>query len=139
MANSLELRAPLLDYELAELALGLPPHLRLEGSTGKVALRRAFAADLPPEILARGKAGFGVPRRALVPRRPARPRRRRAPRRRRRAARGQFRPEAVEQLLAEHTSGSADHGERIWTLLMLELWQQRYVDEATGAREASRR
>ena len=127
MANSLELRAPLLDYELAELALGLPDHLRLEGSTGKVALRRAFAADLPTEILSRGKAGFGVPvaqwfRGALrdlagdvllgaTPR-----------------SRGQFRPTAVEHLLHEHTAGAADHGARLWALIMLELWQQRYTD-----------
>jgi asparagine synthase (glutamine-hydrolysing) len=127
MANSLELRAPLLDYELAELALGLPEHLRLDGSTGKVALRRAFAADLPASILDRGKAGFGVPvarwfREDLrdlagdvLLGSTAR-------------ARGQMRPEAVEHLLARHSAGEADHGERIWALLMLELWQQRFVD-----------
>ena len=125
MASSLELRAPLLDHELAELALGLPDHLRLDGATGKVALRRAFAADLPPEILARGKAGFGVPvarwfREELrdlagdVLLGPAA------------RGRGQFRPAAVEALLTEHSSGSADHGARIWALLMLELWQRRY-------------
>ena len=44
MANSLELRAPLLDHQLAELALALPDAARAEGSTGKVALRRAFAS-----------------------------------------------------------------------------------------------
>ena len=43
-------------------------------------------------------------------------------------ARGQMRPEVVEQLLARHGAGEADHGERIWALLMLELWQQRFVD-----------
>ena len=130
MANSLELRAPLLDYQLAELALGLPDHLRLDGSTGKVALRRAFAADLPPEILDRGKAGFGVPvarwfREELrdlagdvLLGSTAR-------------GRGQFRPEAVEQLLREHTDGAADHGERIWALVMLELWQERYRGRAS--------
>ena len=127
MANSLELRAPLLDYELAELALGLPDHLRLEGTTGKVALRRAFAADLPPDILARRKAGFGVPV-ARWFRGPLRdlagdvllgPRAR---------ARGQFEPTSVERLLSEHSSGAADHGPRIWALIMLELWQQHYIE-----------
>ena len=105
MANSLELRAPLLDYQLAELALGAAGISGCEGSTGKVALRRAFAADLPPEILARGKAGFGVPLARwfredlrdlagdVLLGETAR-------------GRGQFRPEAVERLLAEHTSGS---------------------------------
>lgn len=128
MAHSLELRAPFLDHHLAELALSMPDGLKLQGSRGKVALRRAFADDLPPEILERGKAGFGVPvsrwfREEL----------------RDTAAdvlldtstrrRGQFRADAVERLLASHASGRADHGERIWSLLMLELWQRRYVDQ----------
>ena len=132
MAHSLELRAPFLDHHLAELALGMPDGLKLHGSRGKVALRRAFADDLPPEILERGKAGFGVPvaqwfREEL----------------RDMAAdvlldtstrrRGQFRADAVERLLAEHTGGRADHGERIWSLLMLELWQRRYVDHNLAA------
>ena len=132
MANSLELRAPLLDFELAELALALPDHLRLDGSTGTVALRRAFAADLPPEILDRGKAGFGVPvarwfREELrdlagdvLLGATAR-------------GRGQFRPEAVERLLRQHSDGAADHGERIWALVMLELWQERYGDDGVPA------
>jgi asparagine synthase (glutamine-hydrolysing) len=127
MANSLELRAPLLDHRLAELALGMPDHLKLQGSTAKVALRRAFADDLPPEILDRGKAGFGVPvsqwfrdelRRmaADVLLDPST------------ARRGQFDAAAVERVLTAHTSGRSDHGEAIWGLLMLELWQRRYVD-----------
>ncbi len=127
MANSLELRAPFLDHHLAELALGMPDHLKLQGSTGKVALRRAFADDLPPEVLDRGKAGFGVPvsqwfrgeLRAMakdVLLDPSTGRR------------GQFDAAAVERVLTAHASGRADHGEAIWGLLMLELWQRRYVD-----------
>ena len=54
---SLELRSPLLDHRVVELGLALPPAL----AAGKAALRRAFAADLPPETLARSKTGFGVP------------------------------------------------------------------------------
>ena len=61
MAHSLELRSPLLDHEVLELGLALPDHLKQRGRTGKVALRRAFADDLPPEVAARGKTGFGVP------------------------------------------------------------------------------
>ena len=61
MAHSLELRSPFLDHEVLELGLSLPDRLRLKGMQGKVALRRAFAADLPPRVAARGKTGFGVP------------------------------------------------------------------------------
>ena len=57
MAHSLELRSPLLDHRVLELGLSLPARLK----RGKLALRRAFADDLPPLVAERGKAGFGVP------------------------------------------------------------------------------
>lgn len=50
--------------------------------------------------------------------------------------RGQLRPDAVERLLRDHETGTADHGARIWTLVMLELWQRFYVESdrpPTGA------
>jgi asparagine synthase (glutamine-hydrolysing) len=123
MAHSLELRSPFLDHEVLELGVSLPDSLR--GRRGKEALRRAFAADLPPEIAGRRKTGFGVPLARLFRgelRDIAGDVLLGAP------ARGQLRPAAVERLLAEHASGRADHGHRLWCLLMLELWQQAYVD-----------
>jgi asparagine synthase (glutamine-hydrolysing) len=124
MAHSLELRSPLLDHRVLELGLSLPDHLKWRGREGKIALRRAFADVLPPAVAERGKSGFGVPlahwfRHELRP-----------------LARdllldderGWFRREAVEQLLDEHTSGRADHGHRLWTLVMLELWQRTHVE-----------
>jgi asparagine synthase (glutamine-hydrolysing) len=42
--------------------------------------------------------------------------------------RGQLRPEAVERLLADHLQGRADHGHRLWCLLVLELWQRSYLE-----------
>jgi len=127
MASSLELRSPLLDHGLAELALGLPPSLKAHGREGKVALRRAFAADLPEEIGRRRKRGFGVPLARWF----------RADLRELAAdvlldeqarGRGLLRPAAVERLLAEHVEGRADHGARLWSLVMLELWLRRWVD-----------
>ena len=127
MAHSLELRSPFLDHEVVELALGLPDHLKLNGRQGKIALRRAFADDLPPETTARGKRGFGVPlarwfrgelretaRQLLLD-----------PRAR---ERGYFRPAAVDRLLDDHAAGRADHGHRLWCLVVLELWQQTHVE-----------
>src|SRR5204862_7565630 len=61
MAHSLELRSPFLDHEVVALGLALPDRLKARGREGKVALRRAFAADLPPDVADRGKTGFGVP------------------------------------------------------------------------------
>jgi asparagine synthase (glutamine-hydrolysing) len=126
MAHSLELRSPFLDHEVVELGLSLPVSLRLRGRQGKVALRRAFAADLPEIVARRGKKGFGVPLAHWF--------------------RGELhelardtlldsellRRDGVEALLADHAAGRADHGHRLWTLLMLELWARRFL----GARTA---
>ena len=132
MAHSLELRSPFLDHRVVELGLALPDHLKRHGREGKVALRRAFADDLPPSVSNRGKSGFGVPlaawfrgelrplSRELLLGEPAR-------------SRGWFRPTAVERLLDDHAAGRADNGHRLWTLVMLELWQRAHVDEPVAA------
>jgi hypothetical protein len=44
---------------------------------------------------------------------------------------GLFRPEALERLLDEHAGGRADHGHRLWCLLMLELWLRTHVESST--------
>src|SRR5512132_828786 len=123
MAHSLELRSPFLDHEVVAVGLDLPDSLKVRGREGKVALRRAFADLLPAEVTTRVKTGFGVPlgrwfrshprevAHALLP-----------------SERGWFRPEAVRRLLDEHGSGRADHGHRLWCLLMLELWVREHVE-----------
>ena len=123
MAHSLELRSPFLDHEVVELGLALPDRLKTHGREGKVALRRAFADQLPPQVAERGKTGFGVPlgrwfrgdlrelaRGVLA------------------SDRSWFRAETVTRLLDEHESGRADHGHRLWCLLMLELWVREHVE-----------
>jgi asparagine synthase (glutamine-hydrolysing) len=123
MAHSLELRSPLLDHDVLALGLALPDGLKLRGRESKQALRRAFADLLPPEVARRGKAGFGVPLASwfrgdlrdlagdvlLVDG-------------------GLFRRDAVERLLAEHAEGAADHGHRLWCLVMLALWQKAHLE-----------
>jgi asparagine synthase (glutamine-hydrolysing) len=127
MASSLELRSPLLDHEVLELGVSLPDRLKTRGLRGKEALRRAFATALPPEVAGRGKAGFGVPIDDWF----------RGPLRgvaadvlldERVRGRGQLRPATLRRLLDEHASGRADHGHRLWCLLMLELWQRLHVE-----------
>ena len=127
MASSLELRSPFLDWDVLELGISLPDSLKVKARRGKEALRRAFGADLPPEVSGRGKAGFGVPITdwfrgelrdltgdVLLDGRAR--------------ARGQLRPRAVERLLSDHVAGRADHAHRLWCLLMLELWQRTHLD-----------
>ena len=123
MAHSLELRSPFLDHEVVALGLALPDSLKTRGREGKVALRRAFAADLPPEVAGRGKSGFGVPLERWF-----RSDLREAAHDLLSSDRGWFRPETVRRLLDEHESGRVDHGHRLWCLLMLELWVREHVE-----------
>ncbi|HET7572835.1 MAG TPA: asparagine synthase (glutamine-hydrolyzing) [Gaiellaceae bacterium] len=137
MAHSLELRSPLLDHRVLALGLALPAHLKLHGREGKQALRREFAPELPPEVATRGKRGFGAPLAAwfrgelrelahdLLLGEAAR-------------SRGWIRPAAVERLLREHESGRVDHGHRLWTLAMLELWHHAHVEPHVPERAAAR-
>ncbi len=130
MAHSLELRSPLLDTRVVELGLALPDHLKRHGREGKIGLRRAFANDLPPSVSQRGKSGFGIPLAAWF-RGELRPLARDVLLDESARARGWFRSEAVERLLDDHAAGRADNGHRLWTLVMLELWQRAHVDAPT--------
>ncbi len=126
MAHSLEARSPFLDPELMQFAASIPAPLKLRGMEKKVVLRDALRSWLPDTILDRPKQGFSVPmaewlrgdlrdysRDLLLD--PASLSRRR------------FRPEAVETLLTEHDAGS-EHSQRIWALMMLELWRTEVLD-----------
>jgi asparagine synthase (glutamine-hydrolysing) len=129
MAHSLELRSPLLDWRVLELGISLPDRLKLSGRRGKAALRRTFGAQLPPEVAGRGKKGFGVPVSAWF-RGELRPLAADLLLDSTSRGRGQLRPAAVKKLLDEHVSARADHGHRLWCLVMLELWQRIWVDAA---------
>jgi asparagine synthase (glutamine-hydrolysing) len=61
MAVSLETRCPILDHRVAEFALRLPLHLRTDGRTGKLPLRRLLEKRVPRALIDRPKMGFGVP------------------------------------------------------------------------------
>ncbi len=132
MANSLEVRAPLLDHHVVEFAASLPPQMKLHGSafamTTKYILKKTMERILPKNILYRRKHGFGVPisewlRGAL---RPVVHDTLLSPQA---LGRGYFQPQQVRRLVEEHESGRMDHGTRLWILLNLELWQRTYVDD----------
>ena len=61
MSVSLEVREPLLDHRLAELAWSLPLSMKTRGFEGKRILRRILAKHLPPELIDQRKQGFGLP------------------------------------------------------------------------------
>jgi asparagine synthase (glutamine-hydrolysing) len=61
MANSLETRAPFLDYKVVEFAFGLPENLKINNGSSKWILRQALFNIVPRELIERPKMGFGVP------------------------------------------------------------------------------
>lgn len=61
MANSLEVRCPLLDHKLMELIAQIPSRLKLRNGTGKYIFKKALEPVLPASILDRRKKGFAVP------------------------------------------------------------------------------
>jgi asparagine synthase (glutamine-hydrolysing) len=61
MAHSLEVRVPLLDLQVIETSLQIPPQYKLRRTCGKYALKRVLAEELPREITHRKKAGFVLP------------------------------------------------------------------------------
>ena len=61
MANSLEVRCPMLDYRFAQWSAGLLPELKLNHGTGKYLLKKACEPYVSDDILYRPKQGFSVP------------------------------------------------------------------------------
>ena len=127
MATSIESRVPFLDHKLVEFAATLPDSWKLSGFTTKRILREAMKGLLPESILNRPKMGFPVPfagwtrgawnsvaREVLLDQRSR--------------ERGLIDPPAVDALLRDHAAGRTDGGDRIWSLLNLELWHRTFID-----------
>jgi len=124
MAHSLEARAPFLDAEWVEWTARLPERYKVRGMQTKWVLKAAFADLLPPQVIDRGKQGFSVPVGLWL----------------RHELHGWahehlvgnpvfdalIRPDAVSRLLREHESGKANHGKRLWALLMFAVWLDKY-------------
>ena len=127
MATSIESRVPFLDHKLVEFAATLPDAWKLSGFTTKRILRESMKGLLPESILNRPKMGFPVPfagwtrgawngvaRDVLLDRRSR--------------ERGLIDPVAVESLVRDHAAGRTEGGDRIWSLMNLELWHRTFID-----------
>ncbi len=125
MACGLELRAPMLDPKVVRLGLGLDASEKVGRRRGKLALREAFAEELPDPVLRGRKRGFGVPLGSWLSG-PLRSRVEAVLTEGRLARRGMFRPEALRVLAREQLTGRRDHGHRIWALLVLDEWLSRF-------------
>lgn len=131
MACSLEVRCPMLDHPLGELAASIPYGWKVRDGLGKRILLEALGDRLPPALLNRPKKGFSVPL-AQWFRTSLRDFIRDHLESRRFAERGIVRPEFVGYLLREHLSGRRDNRNLLYGLLMLELWYRQEEEWARG-------
>jgi asparagine synthase (glutamine-hydrolysing) len=126
MANSVELRVPLLDHRVLEFAASLPPSFKLNGFTPKYILKKALSQKIPKEIRNRKKTGFPVPYESWL-RRDLKDVVWSVLTDRRTVERGYFRKDAVEALLEANSNGS-DYSKEIFSLLSFELWQRTFLE-----------
>jgi asparagine synthase (glutamine-hydrolysing) len=125
MACSLEVRAPFLDHELVEFVMNLPSSLKLRQFTSKYLLKKVMKDFLPREVIRRKKKGFGVPIAKWV----------KGPLKElfgdllayeRIRREGFLNPDYVNFLLQDHLLNKRDNRKQLWTLLVWELWTDRY-------------
>lgn len=126
MANSLEVRAPLLDHNLVEWTTRLPTEFKIHGRQTKYILKEIARSLVPAGLIDRPKMGFAIPRAAWL-------------RTGLRAMsydlltdstaknRGWFVSAEVDKVLADHAAGR-DRDALIWPMLMLELWARTWLD-----------
>lgn len=120
MANSLEVRCPLLDHSLMELVAQIPSEMKLKNGNGKYIFKKALRTLLPREVLTRRKRGFSVPLAQWF--------------------RGELKDFAQEKLLGcrdellnhafinncwdQHQKGHRDWSTLLWSVLMFRTWQE---------------
>jgi asparagine synthase (glutamine-hydrolysing) len=126
MAHALEVRVPLLDHHLVELAAAIPPDLKVPGFRTRAIYRRALAGVLPPRILTRGKQGYSLPLKRWL-------------RHELRdymiqlldgseVVRAHFDRDGVRAMIGEHLARRANHNHTLWALINLTLWHRRFIE-----------
>jgi asparagine synthase (glutamine-hydrolysing) len=131
MANSLELRVPLLDHKILEFAASLPQNFKIRRFTTKYIAKKALRGCVPREILDRKKAGFPVPYEKwlrldlkdwvhdlLLDSKTT--------------ARGYFQKSAVERMLSDDMR-SGGYSKEIFDLAVLELWHREFLEKGKPA------
>ena len=136
MAASLESRVPLLDHKLIEFVTRIPASMKMKGMETKHIFKSAVRDFVPPEILDRPKQGFGVPLQKWINEQ-LRGRIRETLTGQRARERDYIDPGYVNVLLDEHERHRRDHSAQLWSLFMLELWHQIFMDNFSPAKSES--
>jgi asparagine synthase (glutamine-hydrolysing) len=126
MANSVELRVPLLDHKVLEFAAALPSHYKVKGFTTKRILKETLSKRVPRTILERKKAGFPVPYGSWL-RNEFKDVTRSILTDRKTIQRGYFEKSAIEKLL-DGNQNVETYSKEVFSLVTLELWHRAFLN-----------
>jgi asparagine synthase (glutamine-hydrolysing) len=126
MAHGLEVRPPLLDHELLELAACIPSRWKVRGGETKWVFKQAYRERLPSDVLWRPKHGFEIPIDAWL-RDPLRPMFEAAVFDAQARVRDLIDANAVRNVYQAHLSRTGCHGNLLWSILVLARWADRYL------------
>ena len=121
MANSLEVRVPMLDHRVVELAWQLPLDMKIRDKSGKWVLREVLYKYVPKELIERPKKGFSIPLAQWL-RGPLREWAEPLIAEERLIEEGYFYPEKIRQAWEEHLEGHKDNSSKLWNVLMFQSW-----------------
>jgi asparagine synthase (glutamine-hydrolysing) len=129
MAHGLEIRTPLLDEDLVNFAVSLPPEFKWHRKNGKLILRQAMTQHLPNSLINHRSQGTDVPMNAWLSgvlhnftRDTLSPRNVRAT--------GFLHPEGVQQLMNAHQNGNPLCSQQLWGVLGLMLWWKQFISRS---------
>jgi asparagine synthase (glutamine-hydrolysing) len=125
MAVSLEVRVPLLDKEVVELAFQVPSHLKLQGGRTKVLLKQIAARHVPADCVYRPKEGFSIPIKNWL-KAELHPLMEDLLDSDRLRSEGIFNAGVIAGLMEEHLNNKANHSHILWTLMVFQDWRRRW-------------
>ncbi|NCC05061.1 MAG: asparagine synthase (glutamine-hydrolyzing) [Proteobacteria bacterium] len=131
MAVGVEVRVPFLDLEFIELAAKIPVHFKQRGAVGKWVLKKAMEPYLPHDVIYRPKTGFGAPLRRWI-RNELKEMLHDILSKESLTRRGIFDPKAVHRLISENENGKIDAAYILFSILCIEIWCRRYIDNNPG-------
>jgi len=127
MAASLEVRVPLIDHRIVEFSATLPENVSYQNGTHKLLLRKLLSKYIPIGLFDRPKMGFAVPIEKWF-RKELKPLLFDYLSYDRIKKEGLFNPDIVTSILDEHLSGRSNQQYRLWSLLMWEMWRERWLN-----------
>jgi asparagine synthase (glutamine-hydrolysing) len=124
MANSIELRTPLLDHRLVEFAASLPENFKLSATKIKIVFKEAFKSEIPNLILRRRKRGFSTPLNSWI--HTAKNEIIELLTEKNSALNELFDSNELKSIVEDHLRNKADNTAKIFTLLVFHIWSRKF-------------